>query len=848
MKTLLTILSFLIISNLCWAQTTPTILRIAESPIEKQIFTGIATVLDEPPADLPIIKVDSLDNPAPGSMFLTTFNLQTQKDGFLMVIDNDAKPLYYKKVDMGVMDFKMQPNGLFSYAKAVAPGDVHEIAGFKVQNTKVIDYIMDPAYKIIDSVQCGNGYLADPHEFLILPNGNYLTISYADVPTDMSKVVKGGNPNANVISTVVQELDKNKHCVFQWRSVDYIPIVQSFSSLVNASIAHVHGNSYYLDTDGNLIVSLASTFELIKIDMISGKIIWRFGGRKNQFNITGDNASYKPLYFSMQHDIKRLPNGNFLFYDNGFAKLPKFSRAVEYSVDEVNKTAAMVWEYRHTPDIAAFAMGSAQRLPNGNTLIDWGMLISNYQRMATEVTPEKKIVAEYSLPAANFSYRVRKYQLPACQPVADVVLAEAMDGNTYDFKDVSSDAGVQLYIDAIDAFTYNYMIVKKFECSPLNPEFTGEAPVLVPGRYLFNTMYIKSFSGEIRFDINQLPPRYKYENMKVYYRPVEASGVFTELPTQVNIAENQLVAAVADTGEFVIGFVRAYSTINSPVAMLPYNGSLLKNGVAVPLEWSPTGRYDDFDVEVCDNDTFENPVTTKTGLTETKVGVDLQANKKYFWRVRTHYKDIQSDWSPAWSFTLGDPTIAFAYPKGADTLYTDSTYVIRWKTNISDSIAIRLFMNVNGAKLSVIIKDSLKSVTNAFAWKVPNTLTDGNEYSLSINSINPESPLTATTTNFTIMKHAVGVKDGYNAHNALNINPNPSIGIANLSYTAEKSGRVQIRIIDLFGTVKADVMDGYVASGINSFAMNLNNLPAGVYFCVVNSEGNSIVEKIVIVR
>lgn len=189
MKILLTLLSFLIISNLCYAQTTLDIMSKVTTAVEKQIFTGISTILEDPQADLPVIKVDSIDNPAPGSIFLNTFNLQTQKDGYLMVIDNEANPLYYKKVDMGVMDFKMQPNGLFSYAKAIAPGDVHDIAGFKVQNARVIDYILDPSYNIIDSVQCANGYLADPHEFRMLPNGNYLTIAYADVLVDMSKVV-----------------------------------------------------------------------------------------------------------------------------------------------------------------------------------------------------------------------------------------------------------------------------------------------------------------------------------------------------------------------------------------------------------------------------------------------------------------------------------------------------------------------------------------------------------------------------------------------------------------------------------------------------------------------------------
>ncbi len=71
-------------------------------------------------------------------------------------------------------------------------------------------------------------------------------------------------------------------------------------------------------------------------------------------------------------------------------------------MDEVNKIATLVWQYRNTPDIYGPSMGSVQRLKNGNTLICWG----GTNPTMTEVTPAGDIALEMSLPQDVFSYRV----------------------------------------------------------------------------------------------------------------------------------------------------------------------------------------------------------------------------------------------------------------------------------------------------------------------------------------------------------------------------------------------------------------------------------------------------------
>ena len=41
--------------------------------------------------------------------------------------------------------------------------------------------------------------------------------------------------------------------------------------------------------------------------------------------------------------------------------------------DDVAMTAEVIWEYRHEPDVFAETWGDADRLPNGNTLVAFGV-------------------------------------------------------------------------------------------------------------------------------------------------------------------------------------------------------------------------------------------------------------------------------------------------------------------------------------------------------------------------------------------------------------------------------------------------------------------------------------------
>ncbi|MCI0449550.1 MAG: aryl-sulfate sulfotransferase [Chlorobi bacterium] len=338
------------------------------------------------PLDPPYLNVTISNNPMPGQTFLSNFpfNPNTQNIPYLIISENTGIPYVAIQKNASALDFKKQPNGNLTYYHGLDS----------------VFYESDVNYNTIDQYVCGNGYTTDVHELIILDNGHSLLMSYDSQPVDMSKIVQGGNPNAIVIGLIIQELDVNKNVVFQWRSWDHFQITDPiYVNLLDSVIDYVHGNAIDRDFDGNILISSRHLDEITKINRITGDVIWRLGGRNNQFTFINDSVR-----FSYQHGIRRLQNGNIILYDNGNNHTPPYSRAVEYTLDEQNLTATLSWQYRNNPAIFGPAMGFAQRLSNGNTLISWGAA----NPTITEVTPDGKIALEMSLPQGIFTYRAFK--------------------------------------------------------------------------------------------------------------------------------------------------------------------------------------------------------------------------------------------------------------------------------------------------------------------------------------------------------------------------------------------------------------------------------------------------------
>lgn len=268
--------------------------------------------------------------------------------------------------------------------------------------------LYDTTFTQIETIIPGNGFPADDHELNILPNGHVLILARDFRIMDFTNLVMGGLEDEVVTGMVVQELsapDANgqRDVLFQWKSLDDTTAIRVTDAIggvnyITGNVDYMHANSIERAQDGNYVVSCRHLSQLIKIDSETGDLLWRFGraGMSNDFTIEND-----PVDFSGQHDARQLENGHWLFFDNGTYDAKGYARAVEYSLDETNRVATLVWQYDHGQQFRSNSRGSTQRLANGNTLICWGNPGAGNPQ-ATEVDASGNIVWEINF-ASNAS-------------------------------------------------------------------------------------------------------------------------------------------------------------------------------------------------------------------------------------------------------------------------------------------------------------------------------------------------------------------------------------------------------------------------------------------------------------
>ena len=356
-----------------------------QGPDLPRIATGEITLINgvAVPSDFPAIKPEILkDGIAPGKIFITNWT----GSHYLTIFENDGTPYFYRRLDQVSRDFKIQPSGDLSRCLNVAFA------------------VMDSSCHDIRRVESAGGYLTDEHDFLLLPDGHYFLLAVGNRIVDMRSIVSNGRADARVKDEHIQEFDEHDNLIFEWICFEYFKITDSeHIDLTNSKIDYMHMNSVDVDYDGNLIISCRHLSEITKINRQTGDIIWRLGGKHNQFEFINDNDR-----ISYQHDARAVSGkpGHYTVFDNGNYHSPRFSRAVEFRVDTNAMTAERVWEYR-LPAGDAYWMGNAQRLPNGNTFINWA---DQALPKATEVTPNGRVVYQADYMSPSHAYRTFRYE------------------------------------------------------------------------------------------------------------------------------------------------------------------------------------------------------------------------------------------------------------------------------------------------------------------------------------------------------------------------------------------------------------------------------------------------------
>ena len=271
------------------------------------------------------------------------------------------------------------------------------------------------------------------------PNGNFLV-----------SVSKQGSTNTEghvTIEDYIIEINRQSGSVqTEWDLKESLDEYRR--TLVNDAGDWVHVNSVIYDSTDNTIVVSGRTQGVIKLDSANG-VKWilaphtgwgqnRRGEDLNAFLLTPVDASGKPYTDSTvingtsaaadfewcyyQHSNIYLPNGDLMVFDNGTSRnldavdgntivnsAPgKYSRAVEYKIDEKNKTIQQVWDYGKERDQSCYSsiISSVQYLPEKNHILfcpGYNVLntTGNGGKIVEIDYATKQVVAETSISTAN---------------------------------------------------------------------------------------------------------------------------------------------------------------------------------------------------------------------------------------------------------------------------------------------------------------------------------------------------------------------------------------------------------------------------------------------------------------
>lgn len=317
-----------------------------------------------------------------------------------MIIDKNLEVVWYMQHDLWTLDFKLQPNGNFTYCERY-------------------DWVvLDSSFAAQDTFKC-IGYTTDPHDMQVLPNGNYLLLCYEDTIADLSSLLTTngmpGDSAGHLLATVIQEQDPQHIVVRNWHAFDHYTIFDAdprfFTNPTRMELNH--SNSLDMNADGLLLMSNRANHDVACIDWATGDLKWRLGGVSGDFTLLNTNP------MSAQHDARWQPDGTISIFDNGTLNNPFSARGLVYSIDTTQMNAELVWEHAN-PTVHSDGLGSFRVLPNGNGILNYGSITNMSQDDVLMINHDSTFAWGLDLQNSYYSYRSFCQDLPYAFPRPEI--------------------------------------------------------------------------------------------------------------------------------------------------------------------------------------------------------------------------------------------------------------------------------------------------------------------------------------------------------------------------------------------------------------------------------------------
>ncbi|MEP7376946.1 MAG: aryl-sulfate sulfotransferase [Chitinophagaceae bacterium] len=225
------------------------------------------------------------------------------------------------------------------------------------------------------------------HEILKKSENEIVTLFVDERIMDLSSI--GGGKKDTINGDGILIMDRNGKKVWQWSVFDVMNPFDDPRLLIDKK-DWMHANSLNYDKDSNFIISFYNNGQVWKLDVHTGKVIWKLGKG-------GNIVMPAECNFNQAHAVHINPSGSLMFFDNGVEKHQSSVFAMKMQDEE--KKAQLSFHIKLPPEVYNDRMGSAYMI--GDSLV----LCCCSKRHITVLTDLKGVLL-WTLDTAIPPYRV----------------------------------------------------------------------------------------------------------------------------------------------------------------------------------------------------------------------------------------------------------------------------------------------------------------------------------------------------------------------------------------------------------------------------------------------------------
>jgi hypothetical protein len=224
----------------------------------------------------------------------------------------------------------------------------------------------------------------------------------------------------NVLYDTIEELNETGAMLWTWDTYNYLPLswADPYGDWVTINgktvMDFTHCNAVQWDYEENVVYLNSRHLDtFFKINMTSGQIIWGCGLHGNFTLLDAGGKTVSSLWYG-SHDTEEIAPDVFMMFDNDFHNLTNIndahSRILQVTLNEQNMTAQETWSWEAPQQYWSPVWGSADVLPNGDRIGDFGsntkLYNSSIGAVIVEVNPQGQVVRTWTFPVGWGIYRV----------------------------------------------------------------------------------------------------------------------------------------------------------------------------------------------------------------------------------------------------------------------------------------------------------------------------------------------------------------------------------------------------------------------------------------------------------